>query len=101
MQQIGLIDHWDSWFRPMPPQCTGKPQSEKKSKGNKLTRLNMNNLTGAFIVLLVGLSLSLLAFLCEIIISNLGQRRRTQLQVESSTVINVTEHQEPTIILLN
>lgn len=101
MQQIGLIDHWDSWFRPMPPQCTGKPQIENKSKGNKLTRLNMKNLTGAFIVLLVGLSLSLLAFLGEIIISNLGQRRRTQLQVESSTVINVTEHQEPTLILLN
>ncbi|EFX82216.1 hypothetical protein DAPPUDRAFT_316861 [Daphnia pulex] len=101
MQQIGLIDHWDSWFRPMPPQCTGKPQIENKATGNKLTRLNMKNLTGAFIVLLVGLSLSLLAFLCEIIISKLGQRRRMQLQVESSRVINVTEHQEPTLILLN
>lgn len=101
MQQIGLIDYWDSWFRPMPPQCTGKPQSENKSKGNKLTRLNMKNLTAAFIVLLVGLTFSLLAFLCEIIISNLAKRRRRQLQVESTTVVNVTEQQETTLILLN
>jgi hypothetical protein len=63
LHQTGLIDFWDTWFRPMPPQCDGKPKNSEK--GNKLTPLSLNNLTGAFIVLLVGLSLSLLTFLCE------------------------------------
>jgi hypothetical protein len=68
IQQIGLVDFWDSWFRPMPPQCDGKPQSGNKKK-KTTTPLSLKNLTGAFLVLLVGLSLSLLAYLCEKIIS--------------------------------
>ena len=59
MHQIGIIDYWDTWFRhSMPPQCNGKPLSEKQNKNNsdsKLSRLNLKNLTGAFVVLLVGL----------------------------------------------
>jgi hypothetical protein len=49
----------------MPPQCTGKPQSGQKKK---LSPLSIKHLTGAFVVLLVGSSLSLLAFLGEKII---------------------------------
>ncbi|XP_046449191.1 ionotropic receptor 93a-like [Daphnia pulex] len=67
LQQTGLIDYWDTWFRPMPPQCNGKPPMESKKK--KQLPLSLKNLTGAFVVLLVGLSLSFLAFLCEKIIS--------------------------------
>jgi hypothetical protein len=74
MHQIGIIDYWDTWFRPMPPQCNGEPQSEKTNPNNKVSRLNLKNLTGAFVVLLVGLSLSLLTFLCEIIISKLNRK---------------------------
>ncbi len=64
--QIGLIDYWDTWFRPMPPQCNGKPPNGNKTK--KLSPLSLKNLTGAFLVLLVGLSLSILAFLVEKVI---------------------------------
>jgi ionotropic glutamate receptor len=64
LQQTGLIDHWDSWFRPMPPQCNGKAPTKKKSE-NKLSALSFKNLTGAFLLLAVGLSLSLLVFLLE------------------------------------
>ncbi|XP_046449181.1 ionotropic receptor 93a-like [Daphnia pulex] len=63
LMQIGLIDHWDTWFRPMPPQCNGKPPNGNKTK--KLSPLSLKNLTGAFLVLLVGLSLSILVFLIE------------------------------------
>jgi hypothetical protein len=73
LQQTGLIDHWDTWFRPMPPQCNGKPPMESKKK--KQLPLSLKNLTGAFVVLLVGLSLSFLAFLFEKIMSlHLGRR---------------------------
>ncbi|EFX82391.1 hypothetical protein DAPPUDRAFT_316802 [Daphnia pulex] len=73
LQEIGLVNFWDTWFRPMPPQCTGEPQTGKKS--NKLSPLSLKNLTGAFVVLSVGLSLSLLAFLGEKIVSRREQFR--------------------------
>jgi hypothetical protein len=66
IQQIGVVDFWDTWFRPMPPQCNGKPHSGNKTKTSPLS---LKNLTGAFLVLLVGLSLSILSFLIEKIIS--------------------------------
>ncbi|EFX82352.1 hypothetical protein DAPPUDRAFT_241436 [Daphnia pulex] len=49
LMQIGLIDHWDTWFRPMPPQCNGKPQSGNKTK-KTTTPLSLKNLTGAFLL---------------------------------------------------
>jgi hypothetical protein len=64
LQQSGIIDYWDLWFRPMPPQCNGKPQSGNKGP-KRNSSLSFKNLTGAFIVIAFGLSLSLLAFLCE------------------------------------
>ena len=63
LQQTGIIDFWDTWFRPMPPQCNGKDPT--KTSGNKLSALSFKNLTGAFLLLAVGLSLSLLVFLLE------------------------------------
>jgi|LakMenEpi03Aug12_release.lakeMendotaPanAssembly.Ray.scaffolds.fasta_scaffold1161364_2 ionotropic glutamate receptor len=64
--QSGLIDYWDTWFRPMPLQCKGKIQyGYTPPNNNEHPPLSLKNLTGAFIILSVGLSLSLLAFLCE------------------------------------
>ncbi len=75
LMQIGLIDHWDSWFRPMPPQCDGKPKSGNKTKTSPLS---LKNLTGAFLVLLVGLSLSILVFLIEKI-DSVSKCRRSRI----------------------
>jgi hypothetical protein len=101
LQEIGLVNFWDTWFRPMPPQCTGKPQTGNKTK--KLSPLSLKNLTGAFVVLLVGLSLSLLAFLCEKIISireQHGSRTRRKLKQCPNNLIEVSSQktEEPTII---
>nr|CAH0100778.1 unnamed protein product [Daphnia galeata] len=64
LQQTGINDIWDLWFRPMPPQCNGKPvQSPKTEK--KLSPLSLKNLSGAFLLLAFGLSLSFLVFLIE------------------------------------
>jgi hypothetical protein len=80
LQEAGLVNYWDTWFRPMPPQCNGKPQMG--SKKTKLSPLSMNNLTGAFLVLLVGLSLSILAFLVEKIISvRACQRKEKEVHI--------------------
>jgi ionotropic glutamate receptor len=47
----------------MPPQCNGKDPT--KTSRNKLSALSFKNLTGAFLLLAVGLSVSLLVFLLE------------------------------------
>jgi ionotropic glutamate receptor len=106
-QEMGLTDYWDRLLRPMPPQCTGKPQTGKKTK--KLSPLTLKNLTGAFVVFLIGLSLSLLAFLGEKIISLSEQHRsrkgsELQLQQDQKNCLKVSstmteEEEEPTIIL--
>nr|CAH0113367.1 unnamed protein product [Daphnia galeata] len=82
MQQIGLIDYWDTWFRPMPPQCDGKLQNGNGKNKKKLSPLSLNNLTGAFVVLLVGLSLSLIVFLGEHIVA-LSKRHRSRRTTKS------------------
>nr|CAH0101837.1 unnamed protein product [Daphnia galeata] len=76
LQETGIIDYWDLWFRPMPPQCNGKPPSGNKGPQKK-SSLSFRNLIGAFIVIGVGLSLSILVFLCEQIVfmRELHQRR--------------------------
>ena len=64
LQQTGINDIWDLWFRPMPPQCNGKPvQSPKTEK--KLSPLSLKNVSGAFLPLAFGLSLSFIVFLIE------------------------------------
>jgi hypothetical protein len=62
-QQIGLIDYWYKGMRAMPPQCDGNSKSGNKKK--KTTPLSLKNLSGAFIFLSIGLSLSFAVFLGE------------------------------------
>jgi hypothetical protein len=82
LQEIGLIKYWDLWFRPMPRQCKETFKSGYTTPTNKHTPLSLKNLTGTFIVLLVGLTLSLLAFLSEQIVSfpERHRRQRNKLQ---------------------
>jgi hypothetical protein len=65
----------------MPPQCTGDIKSGHR-KSEKNSSLSLKNLTGPFLIIAVGWSLSLLAFLVEQIISikNRNQVQRFQLQ---------------------
>ena len=71
--EIGLIEYWDTWFRPMPGQCLkyikNAGSQTSSSKTEQRHRLTFKNLAGAFIVLLVGIGLSLLAFVYELIMA--------------------------------
>ena len=80
------MDYWNLWFRPMPRQCNGKPQSGNKGP-KRNSSLSFKNLTGAFIVIALGLSLSLLALLCEQIIF-ITNRRRKRTRNNKITGIN-------------
>jgi hypothetical protein len=101
LQENGLADFWDTWFRPMPPQCPGKAQSGKKT--NKLSPLSLKNVIGAFVVLLIGFSLSLLAFLGEKIVSIREQfriRKDKKLHQDANKFIEVSSQktEEPIIL---
>lgn len=77
LREGGFIDHWDLWFRPMPGQCIEnfKRGGFKSPRSRKYPSLWFKNLSGAFLLFLVGTSLSVLAFLCEHIISMTGRLR--------------------------
>ena len=71
LQENGLFGYWDLWFRTMPHKCI---ENIKETK-DKNQPLSLKNLTGAFIVLAAGLSLSFLAFIHEQIMASLVRRR--------------------------
>lgn len=70
----------------MQPQCNGEPPTGVKSPGNNRSRLSLKNLTGAFLVLLVGLGLSFMAFLFEQIVAILSERHRVKTLTELAQV---------------
>jgi nitrogen fixation/metabolism regulation signal transduction histidine kinase len=75
LQQTGIIDYWELWFRKMPGQCMANINSvSKKNRETQHSSLSLKNLIGAFIVLLIGFSLSLLVFICEQIASIFARR---------------------------
>nr|CAH0101816.1 unnamed protein product [Daphnia galeata] len=81
IQQTGIIDYWEIVLHPMPSQCmanivnSGKTKPADPKHASSAVVLSLKNLTGAFVVYLIGLSLSLLAFLCELVIS-VAQRQQ-------------------------
>jgi hypothetical protein len=70
----------------MQPQCNGEPPTGVKSPGNNPSRLSLKNLTGAFLVLLVGLGLSFMTFLFEQIVAILSERHRVKTLTELAQV---------------
>ncbi|XP_046642705.1 ionotropic receptor 21a-like [Daphnia pulicaria] len=74
--QTGIINYWDLWFRPMPGKCMRNFNSGFNMPDEKHKPLSLKNLSGAFVVIAVGLSLSLLAFLGEMIVSMKPARLR-------------------------
>ena len=67
MNAFGLINYWNSVNFANPYQCLDQ-KTKKKSSNNP--RLSTKNLTGAFIVLLVGHAASFIAFMFERLVSN-------------------------------
>ncbi len=92
LHQTGLIDFWDTWFRPMPPQCTGNIQSGHRKSGNKNSSLSFKNLTGPFLVFAIGMSLSLAAFIFEQIFSIPERHRHRRRKLQQEHVMEVSPY---------
>ena len=65
-QQSGFFYLWEDWFNPMPPKCLANTKGRNQKHQTKPSAISLKNLTGAFVVLLTGFSLSILAFLFEL-----------------------------------
>jgi ionotropic glutamate receptor len=76
MRAAGLMDIWTQWYQPDIQKClTEKDKITKKVSRKESPRLSLKNLTGAFVVLLIGYLVSFVAFLAENIMSY-GRNRR-------------------------
>ena len=62
MQETGLLGKWIETFNPESKECSLK---NKKKTGNP--RITLKNLTSAFALLLLGVSVSFLVFILELI----------------------------------
>jgi|688.fasta_scaffold418678_1 ionotropic glutamate receptor len=66
MRAIGLIDIWTRWYQPDVRQCLNEADKiTKTAPKREPPRLSRKNLTGAFVVLLIGYLVSFLVFLVE------------------------------------
>ena len=69
MESSGLLDHWRSVYWPPPNRCTVVRHEQPRTP-----ILSLANLVSAFILLLLGLSISALAYVIELISFKLKQR---------------------------
>lgn len=63
MAQFGFIQHWEKTFLSQPDECLTNYNDIPDKP-----RISLKNLSGAFLILLVGLPLALLAFIVEKIV---------------------------------
>ena len=69
MESSGLLDHWHSVYWTPPNRCTVVRQEQPRTP-----ILSLANLVSAFILLLLGLSISALAYVIELVSFKLKQR---------------------------
>lgn len=63
MSEFGLLKVWTQWYQANPQRCLD--EVKKSWNVQNRTRLTLGNLTGAFVVLIVGCLASLLVFILE------------------------------------
>ena len=60
MKAAGLIDHWETWSVPQPRKCMEINRQDDKRP------LSLVHLSSAFVILIAGCVLSIMAFVFEI-----------------------------------
>lgn len=70
MREAGLLDKWTTEAQPNATRCLGKD----KKRG--IRRLSLDNLSGAFVILIVGMTSSFFVFIGEQVIFRQTKRQR-------------------------
>lgn len=67
MREMGLVSLWERWFEPSVRPCLLENHRGRRKKKQKkpLVRLTVTSLTGAFVLLAVGYTISFVIFIKE------------------------------------
>lgn len=74
MAQWGLPDYWVKRVTPQTEQCNEEKRKASSNGREQRKSLSLNDLSGPFILLMIGYMLSLLLFLVENIYNNFKNR---------------------------
>ena len=94
MWEFGLLDHWtdETFHVPNAEKCF----DVKQRKSTKNVPIKLVDLTGAFLILGIGLGLAVLCFLLEIIVAKYQREMKQQqrkLKVASAVTATVADDQ--------
>jgi hypothetical protein len=70
LRETGLISYWEKNFQADPRPCLNDNSQRRRGRDKSATptRLSLKNLSGAFVILVVGYLIAFLVFLNEIIV---------------------------------
>lgn len=68
MAEVGLLDHWRKEYQSDGGPCFNTVDRQNSKNEAPLTRITIKNLSGAFVLLLGGISFSITVFIGELIL---------------------------------
>lgn len=77
LRETGLMDHWMSSYLSNIDKCLIKEKHSVRDEIHHFTALNISHQVGAFLLLAIGISSSLLSYLCELILFKIMIKKQT------------------------
>lgn len=90
LKESGLINHWISSNMRNIDKCLIKEKTTLREEAHKVTALNLSNLSGAFLLLIMGTALSFFMFLGELIVFKLKSHRAKRNIIQVAVLTNST-----------
>lgn len=74
LQETGLIEHWTASYNYNIDKCLIKETKSFRDEIRNFTTMNFSHHVGTFLVIGIGISLSFVSFLCELIFFKMMKR---------------------------
>ena len=97
MEGGGLLEFWLKQYSDDATYCLTKIRRQMKEKRGK-RRLTLNNLSGAFLVLIIGYVLSIIAFIIELCTARRQRRIKNKAAIVVATLAKVIQNSEDVVI---
>ena len=97
MNEAGLLEKWRRRFQLAGNRCVGNDGAERDGKANKKRdqqRIALNNMSGSFVVILVGMFSSVVVFIIELILRRRRENTFVAVHPQSSSVDPIKEADE-------
>lgn len=77
LRESGLMDHWISSYTNNINKCLIKESISFRDEIRSFTAMNLSHQVGSFIAVAILISLSILSFVCELILFKKGAEKQT------------------------